>query len=254
MFEPFNLKDDSFPITPGDQGNTPWFGFNALKREFETAFQRSASEALRLCVLNRGRFGAGKTHAARYFSEMQESSRNVGQDARFVPLIIESPKEPQNAFLDFAGRLFNAVTFRRIAQAAENLRATTSDEQLFSTLLKTTGSEDVATVLSKITEANLLSSKSFLLGGGRCGVARPRGREATNQWPRVCACSHRRAAPPRPWAVQRAGASQPSHPLVGRNGGPCVFPDPLLSAIHSGDEGSHRHNQPAPHPLVELHI
>ena len=130
MFEPFNLKDDSFPDHTRGPRQHAVVRFNALKREFETAFQRSASEALRLCVLNRGRFGAGKTHAARYFSEMQEFQPERGSVPRFVPLIIESPKEPQNAFLDFAGRLFNAVTFRRIAQAAENLRATTSNEQL----------------------------------------------------------------------------------------------------------------------------
>ncbi len=166
MFELFNLKDNSFPVTPGDQGDTPWFGFKALKREFDTAFQRSASETLRLCVLNRGRLGAGKTHAARYFSERQASRRNVGRYLRFLPIVIESPKQPQKAFVDFAGRLFNAITFRRIVQAAENLRTMTSEEKLFASLLDTTGSEDVATVLSKITEANLLPSKTFLLGAG----------------------------------------------------------------------------------------
>src|SRR5437016_9189970 len=100
MFERFNLKDNSFPVTPNDQDKPQWFGFRPLKKEFETIMQRSAEERLRLCVLNRGRLGAGKTNAAHYFVTKYQDKRNVGDYLRFVPIVIESPKQPQKAFVD----------------------------------------------------------------------------------------------------------------------------------------------------------
>jgi hypothetical protein len=166
MFERFNLKDNSFPVTPGDYEKEHWFGFRLLKREFETVLSRSTTEQLRLCVLNRGRLGAGKTHAACYFVAKHAKSRNVGNYLCFVPIVIESPKQPQKAFIDFSNRLLNAVTFRRIAQSSQNLRSLIGAEQLFTKLLDVTESEDIATVLSRMDNQNLLLSKTFLLGGG----------------------------------------------------------------------------------------
>lgn len=166
MFEIFNLKDDSFPMTPDDQHETSWFGFKSLKREFDTMFQRSGSEQLRLCVLNRGRLGAGKTHAAHYFAEKLSSRRNIGMYQRFIPLVIESPKQPQKAFVDFATRLQNSITFRRLAQISTDLRELLGETELFNRLLAATGSEDVASVLSTMSEENLLTRKAFLLGVG----------------------------------------------------------------------------------------
>lgn len=166
MFERFNLKDNSFPVTPNDQDKAQWFGFKPLKREFEKVMQRSSEERLRLCVLNRGRLGAGKTHAAHYFIAKYAGKRNIGNYLHFLSIVIESPKQPQKAFVDFASRLFNAVTFRGIAQASHNLRSLHGADQLFSVLLDKIGSEDIATVLSKMDDSNLLLSKVFLLGGG----------------------------------------------------------------------------------------
>lgn len=176
MFEKFNLKDNAFPVTPGGQDETPWFGFKNLKREFQTILDRSSSEHLRLCVLNRGRLGAGKTHAARYFSAKYASRRKaVGSYIRFTPIVIESPKQPQKAFADFSNRLFNAITFRQIAQASHNLRVLGDVNALFARLLAATGSEDIATALSRINDDNLLPTKTFLLGGGTAKELRELG-------------------------------------------------------------------------------
>ena len=163
MFEKFNLKDSVFPVTPGTHDEIQWFGFNNLKSEFQTILDRSSSEDLRLCVLNRGRLGAGKTHAAQYFSKKYSQPEPVGKYFRFVPIIIESPKQPQKAFLDFSNRLFNSITFHRIVQASDNLRKLGDANRL---LFDATGSEDIAAALSKIDNDNILSTKTYLLGGG----------------------------------------------------------------------------------------
>lgn len=166
MFEIFNLRDDSFPVTPAGQADTPWFGFKALKREFETVLQRSGGETLRLCILNRGIYGAGKTHAASYFSQKLASKRSTEVYQNFTPVLIEAPKQPQKAFADFSNRLLNAITFRRLGRLSENLRTRIGEDALFERLLTATGSEDVALALSGLNEANLLMSKTYLLGGG----------------------------------------------------------------------------------------
>lgn len=175
MFEKFNLKDNAFPVTPTDQDMAHWFGFRALKTEFENVMERSSAERLRLCVLNRGRFGAGKTHAAHYFAAKYETRRSINGYSRFIPLVIESPKQAQKAFLDFATRLFGTVTFRRIAEASQNFAALRGQNQAFSELLKKTGSEDIATVLSTMDDTNLLPPKTFLLGGGTAKELRELG-------------------------------------------------------------------------------
>ena len=166
MFEKFNLKDGAFPLTPSDHDGISWFGFEKLKHEFQTIFERSGSEPSRLCVLNRGRFGAGKTHAAKYFSAQHSQQQDVGNYFQFIPIVIESPKQPQKAFVDFSNRLFNAVTFDRIIQASLNLRRIGDIKRLFSNLLNVTGSEDIATALSKIDNDNRLLTKRYLLGEG----------------------------------------------------------------------------------------
>ena len=175
MFERFNLKDNSFPVTPTDQDKAQWFGFSPLKREFEDAMQRSGTERLRLSILNRGQLGAGKTHAAHYFAAKYATAENIGNYFRFIPLVIESPKQPQRAFIDLASRLFNAITFRRITLASSGLRSLRGAETLFAVLLEATGSEDIATVLSNIEDSNLLLSKTFLLGGGTARELRELG-------------------------------------------------------------------------------
>jgi len=166
MFEGFNLRDNAFPVTPSDEDGTHWFGFSKLKQEFEAVLDRSSMERLRLCVLNRGRFGAGKTHAAHYFVEQYSGRKNIGEYLCFIPIIIESPKQPPKAFIDFSNRLFNAVTFRRIAEVSENMRSLMEPKVLYKKLLEVSGSEDIATVLSQMDDQNLLLSKTFLQGGG----------------------------------------------------------------------------------------
>ena len=166
MFEKFNLSDNSFPVTPGNQVPVRWFGFPSLRQEFERYLYRSTEEALRLCILNRGQLGAGKTHAARYFETLCTSPPTRGPYEYFIPLVIESPKQPRDAFADFAARLINAATFPRITKASENLRLLMGDEGLFSELREATGSEDIAAVLGRLDTSTALRARTFLAGGG----------------------------------------------------------------------------------------
>jgi hypothetical protein len=166
MFEQFNLKDDAFPVTPSNEDGISWFGFEKLKEEFEGIFKRSYTETSRLCILNRGRLGAGKTHAAKYFEDKFAQQKIEGIYSCIIPIVIETPKQPQKAFIDFSHRLFNKITFRQIMISSSNLRALIEKETLFTDLLTITGSEDIAMVLSSMDEQNLLISKAYLLGGG----------------------------------------------------------------------------------------
>ncbi len=166
MFEKFNLRDEAFPITPGCQDAKNWFGFSNLKAEFERLLLRSSSEPTRLCILNRGRLGAGKTHAAKYFEAHFTEVKNVGIYFRTIPIIIETSKQPQKAFIDFSNRLLYKINFSRLAKASNNLKFLIGNDKLFTELLDITGSEDIATLLSKINEENRLVSKAVLLGGG----------------------------------------------------------------------------------------
>jgi hypothetical protein len=162
-------------FTPADLDGTPWFGFERLKAEFEDVFVRSMKEEPRLCVLNRGRFGSGKTHAAKHFNARVSRQEDFGVYHRCVAILVEAPKQPAKAFSEFTTRLLNTVTVRRIMEAAKNLRALSDVDEVFTKLLEATGSEDIATVLSRIDDANVLLSKTFLLGGGTAAELRKLG-------------------------------------------------------------------------------
>lgn len=165
MFKVFNLKNDSFPVAPGDLKTVEWYGFKSLKQQFEDSIYGSLSNHSRMCVLNRGKIGAGKTNAARFFSR-DLLSKKMGLYDKIIPIIIEAPKQPNQAFIEFSQRLVNGITFNRIFNASKEMRDKNGKEALYTNIMEFTGNEDIAEVLSNIDESNRLESRTYLAGGG----------------------------------------------------------------------------------------
>ena len=165
MFKMFNLKNDSFPVTPGDLRTVEWYGFKSLKQQFEDSIYGSLSNHSRICVLNRGKMGAGKTNAARFFAR-DLLNKKMGLYDKIISIIIEAPKQPNQAFIEFSQRLINAITFNKIFKASKKMRDKNGKEALYTGIMEFTGNEDIAEVLSNIDESNRLESKTYLAGGG----------------------------------------------------------------------------------------
>lgn len=165
MFKIFNLKNDSFPVTPGDLKTVEWYGFKSLKQQFEDSIYGSLFSYSRICVLNRGKMGAGKTNAARFFSR-DLLNKKMGLYDEIISIIIEAPKQPNQAFIEFSQRFINAITFSKISKASKKMRDKNGKEALYTDIMEFTGNEDIAEVLSNIDESNRLESKTYLAGGG----------------------------------------------------------------------------------------
>lgn len=166
MFENFSLKDTAFRLTPEPSDGVPWYGFQALKGRIEQITSRSLREEPRICVLNRGQYGAGKTHAGLHFSHVLSALPHSQQYSKVYSFLIESPKQGNRAFSELFGRIMNAITFREIRDCSEFLQAQVGVEQLFGRLLKTAKNENVAKVLAGLNEENSLMSQTYLSGGG----------------------------------------------------------------------------------------
>ena len=160
MLENFELKETTFPITPYLSNKVAWYGFPELKRKIENTIVRSLSETSRVCTLNRGRIGVGKTHAASFFSNKLNLPNFEDKYSKVYSYIIQSPKEGNKAFIDFFNRVVNAVTFNEIKQCVSRCRQLTGDKVLEENILQTTNNEDVAHVLSQINDDNMLRCKT----------------------------------------------------------------------------------------------
>jgi len=166
MLEKFELKETAFPLTPHLSNEVAWYGFPELKKKIKNTIARSLTETSRVCTLNRGQWGVGKTHAASFFSNKLNLPDFEDKYSKVYSYIIESPKETNKAFIDFFNRVVNAVTFNEIKQCVSLCRQLAGDKVLEENILQMTKNEDVAHVLSRINDDNLLMSKTYLNGGG----------------------------------------------------------------------------------------
>ncbi len=165
MFERFRLKDNAFPVTPIVADGIKWYGFSKLRKEFQEIIQRSIQETPRVCVLNRGHVGAGKTHAATYFSQ-EARIRNNAYYSSVVSIVVECPKQGSGAFYDLFKRIINYVGFENIETALNSCRQTMGEKSLLAELKRISANEDIAHVLAHVTDDNRLATRSYLYGSG----------------------------------------------------------------------------------------
>lgn len=165
MYERFGLKDTAFPVTPRSADGVKWYGFPILRKRLSRTIRRSLEEPARVCLLNRGRWGAGKTHAAAFFSEPRNLRKPSGCPYDGVRTItVETPKQGGEAFYDLFKRIMNVVTFAAITKTTTTLRNHIGTESLYDALLDASQNEDIAHVLTHVCDDNLLETRAYLYG------------------------------------------------------------------------------------------
>lgn len=94
----FNLKSNPFRLTPAlSSDELIWAGFPDLKKRIENRILKAIKIPNSSLILNWGDYGSGKTHAARYFTNLNIlSNLNIETYSLPLPLIINFPrsKEP----------------------------------------------------------------------------------------------------------------------------------------------------------------
>lgn len=94
----FKLQSNPFRLTPAlSSEELIWAGFPELKKRIENRILKAIKIPNSSLILNWGDYGSGKTHAARYFTNLNVlSNLKIETDSLPLPLIINFPrsKEP----------------------------------------------------------------------------------------------------------------------------------------------------------------
>lgn len=94
----FKLQSNPFRLTPAlSSEELIWAGFPELKKRIENRILKAIKIPNSSLILNWGDYGSGKTHAARYFTNLNVlSNLKIKTDSLPLPLIINFPrsKEP----------------------------------------------------------------------------------------------------------------------------------------------------------------
>ena len=148
------LKQNPFPTSPPRrQEEAVWAGFNKLRSQFENLLGEALTTSRTQVILNWGEYGSGKTHAAVYFSRLDNLSSQVSaKQVRHVwNLHIQTPKEADRAGESFYLNIVEAIGFRKLRK--EILR-----------VIKTYGDQDALEKLREATESEILGKSLWLLG------------------------------------------------------------------------------------------
>jgi hypothetical protein len=159
----FNLHKEVLRSIPSDAPE--WFGFEEEKRCIEDALVGSMRQRRPCGIILQGAWGAGKTHAAKYFSAkpFEYFSREGIAYGGITSIYLEGPKVGSPSFAQFFHRVFNAIGFRRLRLAMEQIMTSGQTDQFEETLYAECQDEDVLTVLRSIP-TNELPARAVLLG------------------------------------------------------------------------------------------
>jgi hypothetical protein len=160
----FNLSEDAFPLTPSAHVDESWYGFKSIKRQYQEYTTLSLENSNRLVVLNRGRFGAGKTHAARFTTKRLSKWKGNEHYSQALSFIIENPKGQKNAFYELTVRLLDAIDSQLLIQSSRDLVASKGSSQAKQLLRQLTQSEDISEALVSLNDENRLSVMGYLRG------------------------------------------------------------------------------------------
>lgn len=159
-FNDYHLKENPFRIGPPlNSSEIVWAGFENLKNQIEARIKIGIKTTPSKIILNWGRYGSGKTHAANYFTKTSRISEICGAlDAKPVKAIKlnlpRTSKDPVQAFLrSFLGQISLQKIWEDFKSLKEligievlssNISALSSDGVITEIFLKIATTEDVA--------------------------------------------------------------------------------------------------------------
>jgi hypothetical protein len=115
----YNLKESPFRIGPPlDPKDLVWAGFPELKAEIERRITTSIITSPSRIVLNWGRYGSGKTHAANYYSrtDILDGLADSLQKQRPRSIKINLPRTSKDPVQAFLRSFFGQIGIQRIKE------------------------------------------------------------------------------------------------------------------------------------------
>jgi hypothetical protein len=177
-FENYKLLDNPFRISPSNNSNELiWIGMDVLKEKLNQRIQTSISTTPSRIVINWGRYGSGKTHAANYYTKTNFIKETfAGKLTKNIKVNLpRSTKDPVQSFLRaLIGQLnfenivddFELVKNEFNAEADSIIEANTSDSIIAIFLKKFLNKETIQNSLFPDMEFGVAKDalRDFLYG------------------------------------------------------------------------------------------
>jgi hypothetical protein len=148
-----NLTQNPFEsLTPTPSKDLIWAGLSELKNKFLKIYEQAFNTDRRKLILNWGKYGSGKTHAAYYFANSRVEG--VG-DNRLVHLYIRTPKEGKTANQEIIKNIIDSKGVSFWKKNIEDAVGEVGKEKLKPLVFERIQSEEFADAIIKFSDKNL---------------------------------------------------------------------------------------------------
>lgn len=163
-FSIYHLRENPFRIGPAISAeDLIWAGFNDLKKNIENRIQFSILTSPSRIVLNWGRYGSGKTHAANYFTRTNATNdlatKNGKAKVKTVKISLpRTTRDPVQAFFRaFLGQI-------GILEIQKDLKEVSNGKDLLDKIATDTVIKELFNIIIEIESNKLPDVESYLFG------------------------------------------------------------------------------------------
>lgn len=173
----YQLKENPFRIGPPlNPTDLIWAGFQSLKDEIETRIKYSVVTTPSRMVLNWGKYGSGKTHAANYYSRtdiLHKLCDDLGKSPA-ISIKINLPRTSRDPVQAFLRSFFGQVGLQKFKDDLSKLEEELGRETLLE-VIKSVSSDGVITELFEVilnadTTGELIPIEAYLFGDSTKGT------------------------------------------------------------------------------------
>lgn len=163
------LKRDPFLIeAPSEIESSVWADMGMTREHLERIMSTSLFSGVTQVIFNRSGWGAGKTHAARYFTR-EDHVRIASFEGWIKCIYMETPKEPDQAVQIFYERVLEELRWDSIKRWIREAHETFGEEEAYERLFSIIRDSDITRMLwllGKWPEYNEISIRKYLVGSG----------------------------------------------------------------------------------------
>lgn len=172
------LKLDPFLIeAPTDALSAVWADMEGILTRSRDIIRDALSSGITQVVLNRGRWGAGKTHSAIYFSYQERVKAEASFTGSVECIYIRTPMQAEQAVEEFFTNTIEAFNWNAIRGWMQNINTALGDDNAFKWFNTTVKDADLARIMLLMgkPEYNDYHLRRYLIG-----TPRPTSRELSD--------------------------------------------------------------------------
>lgn len=173
-----NLKENPFRIGPSiNPKDLIWAGFTELKGKLEQRIKFSMKTSPSRIVLNWGRYGSGKTHAANFYTKTDRITQlSIENDCSPVKSIkINLPRTSKDPVQSFFRSFLGQVSLKNIKNDFDIVKSKLDQDETIEAIIDVNSNDTIITEIFKLIIADnsseqLQSLEAYLFGDSTKGT------------------------------------------------------------------------------------